>query len=109
VRPGEETVSQNPSRRAAENLRKKRFLKSEKGRAMLARKRAKYRIQRKAHRAVADAIERGKLVREPCIICGSPEVEAHHPDHRERLKVVWLCRNHHLGVHRGTLTEIHAL
>lgn len=36
----------------------------------------------------------------PCVICGSVDSEAHHPDYREPVKVVWLCRKHHKCQHR---------
>ena len=38
---------------------------------------------------------RGKLIPQPCAICGSPNVEMHHPDYDRPLEVVWLCKPHH--------------
>lgn len=42
---------------------------------------------------------RGKLIPQPCQICGSADVEMHHPDHELPLQVAWLCRACHLDWH----------
>lgn len=47
------------------------------------------------------AIKRGKLIKQPCQICGEIEVEAHHQDYNKPLEVVWLCREHHLELHNN--------
>lgn len=49
---------------------------------------------------------RGKLKPEPCLRCGSPWPEKHHPDYSRPLEVVWLCRPCHLKEHRGVFHEI---
>jgi hypothetical protein len=41
---------------------------------------------------------RGHIVPEPCQECGEA-AEMHHPDYSRPLKVVWLCRRHHLQLH----------
>jgi len=41
-------------------------------------------------------VKRGKVKKQPCLVCGCPEVEAHHDDYNQPLKVVWLCRPHHV-------------
>ena len=48
-----------------------------------------------AHRRVSEAIRAGTLKKLPCVICGSNKSEAHHPDYRMPLNVVWLCLKHH--------------
>lgn len=50
--------------------------------------------------AVKDAIRSGLLVSMPCVICGDPKSDGHHEDYSKQLEVVWLCRSHHLGVHK---------
>jgi hypothetical protein len=40
--------------------------------------------------------QRGHLVPEPCEVCGDTDVEMHHDDYDEPLRVRWLCRWHHL-------------
>jgi len=47
-----------------------------------------------AHRAVAQAIADGELLRDWCEVCGE-EAQAHHDDYRRPLDVRWLCRSHH--------------
>src|SRR5271154_4318227 len=53
-----------------------------------------------AHLAVHNAINRGELLRLPCEICGKEKVDAHHDDYSKPLSVRWLCRKHHLELHR---------
>ena len=55
------------------------------------------------HRArwtVHNAIRDGRLLRQPCEVCGAVKVEAHHDDYSKPLDVRWLCRKHHAMVHR---------
>lgn len=62
--------------------------------------RKKHPERRKAGSAVSNALQSGKLEKQPCLCCGSTEVEGHHPDYSRPLDVVWLCRNHHRQVHK---------
>ncbi len=56
--------------------------------------------KRKAHDAVAYAVRSGKLVRQPCEVCGATgRIHAHHDDYTKPLEVRWLCRNHHAEKH----------
>jgi hypothetical protein len=43
---------------------------------------------------------RGRLVPQPCQVCGGV-AQKHHPDYSRPLDVVWLCRSCHLEVHAG--------
>lgn len=52
-----------------------------------------------AHSATRSAVRRGLLTPQPCEVCGSGKVDAHHPDHRNPLRVAWLCRLHHRQHH----------
>lgn len=56
--------------------------------------------KRAAHTAVGNALRSGKLVRQPCETCGDPQVDAHHEDYSQPLSVRWLCKKHHLELHR---------
>jgi hypothetical protein len=47
-----------------------------------------------------NAVARGKVTRQPCEQCGDVRTDAHHPDYTKPLEVVWLCRKHHMAVHR---------
>jgi len=49
----------------------------------------------RAHRLVKRALELGRLVKSPCEVCNSPDVQAHHPDYTRPLYVRWLCLPHH--------------
>ena len=48
-----------------------------------------------AHSAVARALRKGTLVKEPCEVCGDVNVHAHHDDYDKKLEVRWLCPLHH--------------
>lgn len=53
-----------------------------------------------AHAATRTAIRLGLIQRESCAECGAKDAEAHHPDHRDPLRIVWLCRRDHKARHR---------
>jgi len=57
------------------------------------------RFIRAARRKVATEIEAGRLTREPCVVCGEKQSEAHHDDYDKPLNIVWLCRRHHMDHH----------
>jgi len=57
-------------------------------------------LKRWAHVATASALKRGILQRQPCEACGEERTDAHHPDHREPLRVQWLCRACHKAEHK---------
>ena len=54
-----------------------------------------------AKNAVKYAIKTGKLIKEPCFICGSKESVAHHSSYAKDMKLVvtWLCTTHHNEIH----------
>ena len=43
-------------------------------------------------------IKRGKVKKQPCLVCGAL-AEAHHTDYAKPLDVEWLCRDHRLQKH----------
>lgn len=54
----------------------------------------KYKAQTRLNNALRD----GRIAKEPCLLCGSTHVHAHHEDYSQPLMVIWLCpRHHHLG------------
>jgi hypothetical protein len=55
--------------------------------------------QNPAHKAVQKAIKSGRLTRQLCFQCGSPNTEGHHENYAKPLDVVWLCRTHHIARH----------
>jgi len=52
-----------------------------------------------AHSKVNYAIRTGKLIKEPCCMCGSIMVQAHHDDYSQPLVIMWLCAIHHKSRH----------
>jgi len=46
------------------------------------------------------AIRMGRLEKQPCVICGAMEVDAHHEVYDNPLNVVWLCEKHHREIHK---------
>ena len=59
--------------------------------------------QSKAYQAVAHAIRSGKLPREACRKCATPNAQAHHSHGyapENWLRVEWLCRGCHMVEHR---------
>lgn len=51
--------------------------------------------KRAAQIAVGNAVRDGKLVKQPCEICGEKRVHGHHDDYAKPLEVIWLCPQHH--------------
>lgn len=56
--------------------------------------------RRSARRRLQKYVARGKIVKLPCKVCGSIEVEAHHQNYDLSYEVIWLCRRHHLDRHK---------
>lgn len=57
-------------------------------------------LKRAAHILVANAVRDGRLIKQPCCVCGLEKSEAHHEDYEKPLDVMWLCRKHHAEIHR---------
>lgn len=63
---------------------------------MSAEQRAKDNIRS----AAGHAKRRGKLIPQPCQVCGSEDkIEMHHPDYNQPLLVEWFCRPCHVQLH----------
>lgn len=57
----------------------------------------KDKIKILAREKVRRAILKGKLIPQPCEVCGKLEnIEAHHWDYSKPLEVNWLCKEHHI-------------
>lgn len=54
----------------------------------------------RAQQLAGNAIRDGRLLKEPCEVCGNERVDAHHDDYSKPLDVRWLCRKHHMQHHR---------
>lgn len=64
--------------------------------------------ENKAREAVAYALKMGRLVKEPCSVCGCEKVDGHHESYLKKdwLKVIWLCRKHHRKLHLELRKEV---
>ncbi len=60
----------------------------------------KYYDKTMARRQVILAIKRGEITRGICEVCGVSDVQGHHEDYSKPLEVRWLCRKHHMELHR---------
>lgn len=90
---------QDPNRKAA----KEKYVKGKgKDKADAAKKRwqEKNPKKRSVHVLVGNALRDGKLVKQPCQVCGSVDVHAHHYDYDKPLDVLWLCPLHHEAWHQ---------
>jgi len=56
----------------------------------------KVRSRKRFYRSILD----GRTTKQPCSVCGNLLVEGHHPDYSKPFGVVWLCRKHHIELHR---------
>lgn len=56
-------------------------------------------IKIKARSILNTAVKFGRVVKQPCRICGSPKSTAHHFDYSKPLEVDWLCMLHHIEVY----------
>jgi len=59
-------------------------------------------MKHSVRKIVYRAVKSGKLKKLPCEFgsCTQVNVEAHHPDYAQPLDVLWLCRPHHLELHK---------
>jgi hypothetical protein len=53
----------------------------------------------RAHKKVFVAVRNGSLKKLPCF-CGETKVQAHHEDYSKPLDVMWLCKIHHILIHK---------
>lgn len=53
----------------------------------------------RARELLSRAVKRGEIKKEPCIICGDKNSEAHHDNYCNPLKIKWLCKKHHRLIH----------
>lgn len=60
----------------------------------------RYPEKRTAQNKLANALRSKKLTKNACQVCGEMVVDAHHEDYSKPLEVQWLCRKHHMEVHR---------
>jgi len=91
--------------RAACNATVRNWVTSEKGRAWYAERRVRDREKVAAQHKLQGAVDRGKVIRQPCEICGDSDTHGHHDDYRRPFDVRWLCRTHHVQRHVALAAE----
>ena len=72
----------------------------EENREKIKNYRKKYIFKNRTRQRTKAAIKSGKLIKNPCEKCGSKKVDVHHIDYSKPLDVRWLCRKHHMLMHR---------
>ena len=80
------------------------YIKTPAGYAAMIRGQMKWQhnnpIAKSAHGMVRRAVVAGRLIRQPCSVCGTAKhVHAHHEDYFKPLDVIWLCAYHHRKHH----------
>jgi hypothetical protein len=58
-----------------------------------------FKKRKLARCSVKNNLKRGRIERQPCEICGTPNAHAHHEDYDRPLDVRWLCEMHHRQIH----------
>jgi hypothetical protein len=91
---------QKQASRAARAARRDHYQEYDRQRGKVRVRRKSAPVVRTANVAVGNAIRDGRLIRQPCEVCGETKVEAHHTDYTQPLNVMWLCREHHMQRHR---------
>jgi len=61
----------------------------------------------KARRKLNTEVRAGRIIRQPCGVCGSPHAHGHHADYSKPLEVTWLCEAHHRMLHQKKAAETH--
>lgn len=57
-------------------------------------------FKKSSRKKLARAVEKGLITKWPCEVCGDEKAEAHHEDYNKPLDVKWLCKKHHMVLHR---------
>lgn len=102
-RPNAEERNELNKFRYKENMKNPEY--REKDRQRIKTWQEKNHIKRAAHVITGNAIRDGRLIKQPCEVCGEVQVNAHHDDYEKPLQVRWLCKKHH-AEHHKTLREI---
>lgn len=56
---------------------------------------------------VNNAVRDGRLIKMPCVVCGSKyRIHGHHEDYNKPLEVIWLCAIHHQQHHAKTINVL---
>lgn len=80
----------------------KNWVKGNRGKVIDYAKKARQASPEKAaaREQLNKALKYGRITKQNCIVCNSPESEAHHEDYSKPLEVFWYCRKHHKQIHK---------
>ena len=67
------------------------------------RRRARNPEKHRAYQLIRREIKTGRLIRQPCEVCGESNAQAHHANYSRPLDVQWLCFYHHRTIGHGQL------
>lgn len=56
------------------------------------------RMKDNARNKAKYAVKRGRILKEPCLICGNQDTTLHHPNYNNPLYVIWLCNDCHENI-----------
>jgi hypothetical protein len=76
------------------------YRKTERRKQVVKEWQGRNKEKRAAHVAVGNAVRDGKLIKQPCEVCGKDNAQAHHDDYSKQLDVMWLCTEHHAERHK---------
>lgn len=48
-------------------------------------------------------VRRGIVKKHPCEVCGNEKSEGHHLNYKYPLVVKWLCKKHHIELHKNSV------
>jgi len=101
---------QSPERKKKVKEQYDRRMSTEEGRKKASenskRNQNKNLLKRAARVIVGNSVRDGKLIKEPCEVCGDTDSAGHHEDYTKPLEVTWLCLHHHGERHREINEEI---
>lgn len=96
----------NRDRFVAYDKRRERTAERKAAKSAAARRYRERNPEKRAARVmVSNAIRDGRLLRQPCRLCGSTTVHAHHHDYSKPLDVEWLCKDCHWRQHGAVTAE----
>ena len=68
--------------------------------------REKYPEKVKAQQSLNRAVKNGKIKKSPCVDCDTTyRVQAHHPNYKKVLEIIWLCAIHHKNYHKSLVVN----
>lgn len=79
---------------------RRRYRESPQRRAGIEASQKRHPDRHKARTKLRTEVAAGRIIRQPCEVCGEKKVDAHHEDYAKPLEVRWLCRKHHMQHHR---------